>query len=357
MPVPHAADQRAVREFVIQAVVDRVPHLAARLREHFNVSRPTAHNYLSAFVRDGLIARTAPGRYELGSVRYEFTHKVPGLEEDQVWASEIQPILKGLPDNVLNIWHYGCTEMINNVIDHSDSADVVIEVSRSARDVDVAIHDHGVGIFRKIARALRLEDDRHAVLELSKGKVTTDPQNHTGEGIFFSSRAFDTFRILSGGVFFQHEGNDDHDWILGEEKPPERVEGTGVFMSLSNKEERKLQDVFDEYATDAEDYRFDRTVVPVKLLQYGDDLLVSRSQAKRLLARFDRFKTVVLNFEDVESIGQAFADEVFRVFVAQHPGIELLATNTNEQVARMMNRAISERQPQADLFVNKVPQE
>jgi hypothetical protein len=120
-------------------------------------------------------------------------------------------------------------------------------------------------------------------------------------------------------------------------------------MALSNTTGRKLQDIFDEYATDTEDYRFDRTVVPVKLLQYGDERLVSRSQAKRLLARFDRFRTVVLNFGKVEWIGQAFADEVFRVFPSKHPEIDIVGINANEQVTRMMNRARSERQPQGDL--------
>jgi STAS-like domain of unknown function (DUF4325) len=267
-----------------------------------------------------------------------------------VWVREIRDVLYDLPPNVLEIWHFGCTEMINNVIDHSESLHLAIEVERSAKAVEVAIFDDGVGIFRKIAKALLLDDDRHAVLELSKGKVTTDPAKHTGEGIFFSSRAFDAFRILSGGVFFSHEAGDGSHWILGDDRPRTTPTGTTVIMKLNNDSPRRLKAVFDAYATDSDDYRFDRTVVPVKLLQYGDDRLVSRSQAKRLLAHFDRFRTVILDFEDVESVGQAFADEVFRVFPSEHPKIELLAVNTNEQVARMINRAMGERQFQVDPF-------
>jgi hypothetical protein len=74
-----------------------------------------------------------------------------------------------------------------------------------------------------------------------------------------------------------------------------------------------------------------------------------------LLARFDRFRTVVLNFDNVESIGQAFADEIFRVFPSQHPNIDIVGINANEQVTRMMNRALSERRPQADLFASDAP--
>ena len=231
--------------------------------------------------------------------------------------------------------------MINNVIDHSESESLLVRVERSALLTEVCVVDRGVGIFRKIATALRLEDDRHAVLELSKGKVTTDPANHTGEGIFFSSRVFDDFRILSGKVFFSRTQDDDKDWIVAREEHPEHVDGTSVFMLLNNDSERRLSDVFDEYATDSEEYRFDRTVVPVKLLEYGDERLVSRSQAKRLLNRFDRFRVVVLNFEDVHSIGQAFADEVFRVFPSQHADVEVVGINANEQVSRMISRALS----------------
>ena len=50
---------------------------------------------------------------------------------------------------------------------------------------------------------------------------------------------------------------------------------------------------------------------------------------------------VVLDFTDVDTVGQAFADEVFRVFRSQHPDVEVVPTNTNEAVARMINRALA----------------
>ena len=68
-------------------------------------------------------------------------------------------------------------------------------------------------------------------------------------------------------------------------------------------------------------------------------MLVSRSQAKRLLNRFERFKVVVLDFEGVQEVGQAFADEIFRVFSNFHPATEIRALNANEQVQKMIARA------------------
>ena len=183
---------------------------------------------------------------------------------------------------------------------------------------------------------MELNDERHAVLELAKGKLTTDPANHTGEGIYFSSRMFDRFAILSGGVYFSHEFNKPEDWILENESPKA---GTAVFMRMAHNSARTVKEVFDRY-TAGEDFGFKKTVVPVSLARYGNEMLVSRSQAKRLLARVDRFRIVIFDFEGIDRIGQAFADEVFRVFKNKHPEIQLYFTNTVPDVQDMIVRAL-----------------
>lgn len=200
----------------------------------------------------------------------------------------------------------------------------------------MVIADDGVGIFKKIQTELNLLDERHAVLELSKGKLTTDPARHTGEGIFFTSRMFDSFDILSGGVYFTHQYGQAEDWILERELPGS---GTAVWMKLHNHTSRTLKKVFDQYSSGPDEYRFNRTVVPANLARYGDDQLISRSQAKRLLARVELFQAVVFDFKDVPTIWQAFADEIFRVFALEHPDIELIPINANSEVKRMIARA------------------
>ena len=127
------------------------------------------------------------------------------------------------------------------------------------------------------------------------------------------------------------------DWILENQK---FQTGTGVFMKLKNNTARTVKKVFDEF-TSGDEYGFTKTVVPVKLAQYGDEKLISRSQAKRLMMRVDRFKVVILDFDNVETIGQAFADEVFRVFAKQHPNIEIVPLRTNRNVKQMIHRALS----------------
>ena len=146
---------------------------------------------------------------------------------------------------------------------------------------------------------------------------------------------FDKFDILSGGVFFTHQFGDENDWILEREK---FQTGTSVWMEMNNHTARTTKKIFDHYSS-GDDYGFNKTVVPVKLAQYGNDKLISRSQAKRVLARVELFKIVIFSFEGVESIGQAFADEIFRVFAQRHPEIELLTMKANSEVKRMIERA------------------
>ena len=225
--------------------------------------------------------------------------------------------------------------MLNNAIDHSSGTKVIVLIERTITSSEITITDDGYGIFRRITESLDLEDERHAVFELSKGKLTTDPDNHTGEGIFFTSRMFDEFAIDSGNVSFRHMSPEGEYWVLEND---EHVTGTSVHLKLSNDTNRTPQEVFDSFAGDG-DYGFTKTVVPVDLARYGNDSLISRSQAKRVLMRLDRFNTVLLNFKNVEQVGQGFADEVFRVFVRAHPDIDLVPIHANSQVMSMIRRA------------------
>jgi len=255
------------------------------------------------------------------------------VEEDIVWRKKISPLLL-LPDNAMDIWHYGFTELLNNAIEHSGGQQVNISLFKTTNTTSLEIYDDGEGIFKKLQRELGLHDERHAVLELAKGKLTTDPDNHTGEGIFFSSRMFDEFHIFSGKVYFSHTISED--WILeNQEEQP----GTRVLMKLNNHTTRTAKEIFDNFTVD-DDYGFTKTIVPVRLAQYRDEKLISRSQAKRLLARIDCFKTVIFDFDKVNSIGQAFADEVFRVFNKKNPSISIIPIKANQSVMQMIQRAL-----------------
>jgi anti-sigma regulatory factor (Ser/Thr protein kinase) len=340
-----AAARGAEIEAFVLATVEQHPSDIARLTaEHFAISRQAVNKHLARLVAEGKL--TAEGSTKSRTyapkllVDEEFELPVSkSLEEHQVWKERVAPLLNELPQNVIDICHYGFTEILNNVIDHSGSAEVKIEIRRSPTEVWLCVADSGVGIFRKLVDAFSLADEQQAALELSKGKLTTDPKNHSGEGIFFSSRAFDRFSLLSLGLSVAVVGGQS--WLLDEKLYPVDMpeKGTIVGMIIRTASARTLESVFDQFSNKDDDYRFTRTNVPVALVRSGDENLVSRSQAKRLLARLDRFADVVLDFNGVESIGQAFADEIFRVFAAEHPGVKLQPLGTSAAVDRMIRRA------------------
>ena len=331
-----------VRKFIIESLGQHPRDIVRVTAEKFGCSRQAVHKHLQRLIADRSVTdggQTRNKTYQLAplvkwSKQFELS---AGLAEDTVWRADITELLGKLPENVLNIWHYGFTEMFTNVIDHSGARVVSIYLTKTAAATTIDIYDDGVGIFKKIQAALGLVDERHAVLELAKGKFTTDPRNHSGEGIFFTSKMFDEFMISSGEVFFSHQFDEKEDWIL---QSSSSSGGTLVKMVLHNHTARTTKKVFDKFTSD-DDYGFTKTVVPVKLMRYGDDNLVSRSQAKRLLTRVDRFKTVVLDFSGIASVGQAFADEVFRVFRAKNPGVEVVPIHTSSEVKRMITRAES----------------
>lgn len=332
-----------VRKFILQNVEKHPGDIAKVASEHFSITRQAISKHLQRLVSEQAITESGKTRnraYQLATLsQWLKQYKLgPELTEDRVWREDVQAVLGAMPDNVIAIWQHGFTEIFNNALDHADARTIAVRLKKTAVDTEMLIADDGVGIFRKIQKAHNLLDERHAVLELSKGKLTTDPKNHSGEGIFFTTRMFDEFCILSGGVYFGHKIGRTHDYALDTSNDP--VDGTTVVMTLNNHTSRTVRKVFDTYA-EPEDAGFTKTVVPVDLARYGNENLVSRSQAKRVLARVEKFKRVIFDFVDVPTIGQAFADEIFRVFAERYPGIELIPVKYNAEVKKMIDRALA----------------
>jgi len=332
-----------IRRFLLNAIKAGNAGFFHDAMETFELSRQAIHGHLAALVALGCLAATGNTRgrsYILGSVRSHFgMFPLAGLSESDVYYRDFGFMFKDLPQEIEHICHYGFTEMLNNAIDHSGGQQVSVSVERTMVNIIITIADDGEGIFKHIARIMGLNDTRESILELSKGKLTTDPDNHSGQGIFFSSRTFDEFFIASGNLFFSHTDGENEDWLLHGEK--DRA-GTLVDMRIALDSSRTLRSVFDAFTgSEDEDFVFNKTVVPIKLALNEGERLVSRSQAKRILNRVDKFKTVLLDFSKVDSIGQAFADEVFRVFVRQHPEIDLLPIHLNEDIRRMILAAQS----------------
>lgn len=342
-------DKNEITSFILTNLPQHPQDIVKTTSTFFGVSRQSVYRYLNMLISIGDVTAKGENRNKTYHIKFKTQQFVfPGNDWDEeiVWRQYVRTVLPTLPVNVLDICHYGIGEMVNNIIDHSEATEFTITVEINSQIIRFWLIDNGIGIFTKIQRDFKLQDKRHAILELAKGKLTSDPSRHTGEGIFFTSRMYDEFAIISEDIAFL--GHDQDDWLL-----PDRsnyIKGTVVFMSIGKEARQTMKEVFDRFTPDIDDddFGFQRTTIPVRLAQYEGESLVSRSQAKRLIARFDQFKEVILDFKGIEIIGQPFADEVFRVFPKDHPKTNLHTINTNHDIDRMIKH-VAGAKPQGTL--------
>lgn len=329
-----------IKDFIYEKLPNHPADIVSILSKEFGFSRQRAHFYIKKEINEDKVikvGRTNSTKYFLiGGNKIEFSCKIKlNLAEDKIWSLYVKPMIKNYSDNIKEIIAYGFTEMYNNAIDHSEGTSIYSSVEIIDSKIEIIIIDNGVGIFKKIQEALKLNSIRESILHLSKGKFTTDPSKHTGEGIFFTSRIFDKFSILSSDLYYCFA---NEDWFLSNEKNENFGKGTLIKMVLSISSKKTPKEVMDKYTN--EDIGFDKTIVAVALSSDPNDPHVSRSQAKRLMMGLDKFKTIVLNFKNVNSVGQAFVDEVFRVFKNEHPSITITYYNANDEVEAMIKRGL-----------------
>lgn len=254
-------------------------------------------------------------------------------DESMIWIKDIKPLMTNQNKSCVEILDIGFNEIFNNAMSHSNGSSAHVYVTSNAIHTKIIVQDDGVGIFKKIKEGLNLPDERQSLLELSKGKMTTAAKDHSGEGIFFVSKACDFFAIASSDLVFSHDEKKALDLL--EQQNLRLEQGTIVVMLVNNNTSHDMRSVYNDFRD--QDCRFSRTLVPVRLLRYQDEGIVSRAQARRLMARVDRFQHVCLDFEGIDFIGQGFADEIFRVYAASHPDMEITTRNAGPNIKAMIS--------------------
>jgi biotin operon repressor len=314
----------------------------ASLANELGISRQALHKHLKKMISKGDVLQsgttrgasyrlTQPGETQV-SHQLKRKYKLKDLEEDRVFEEcALWLNLKGkATQTAYDAIKYAFSEMLNNAIDHSGSKECLVNWVISTHDIRFSIRDFGIGLFYSIETKLGLESETEALGELLKGKTTTMKERHAGEGIYFTSRVGDLFTIDSHKIYLEFD-NRKKDVSVAQRT---LLKGTNVSFEISKNSRRKLATIFSEYAPEQYNYRFEKTRVRVELLARD---FVSRSEARRLLRGLEKFQEVILDFRKVKSIGQAFADEVFRVFPLHHPSITVQAENANSVINMMIH--------------------
>ena len=305
-----------------------------------NVSRQYAHRIINELVQEGKIIKKGATRsayYVSAEPIFSKRYVNEKLTEGRV-LNDVRSNLEAygrLKENVQDILDYAFSEIMNNAIEHSHSQYIDATVKKERKNLSFLIRDYGVGVFNNVKKKLKLQKDLEAIQDILKGKTTTDPKSHSGEGIFFTSKAADLFVLASFGHKLRIDNKIDDVFIEETERP---IKGTEVEFAISTESNRELIDVFKRYQTDEATLGFDKTEIHVKLYTL-DIRYISRSEARRLLRGLEKFNKIILDYDKVKVIGQAFVDEIYRVFRRKHPKIEIGSINMNDSVKFMASRA------------------
>ena len=323
--------KNSIISYILEKISEGSDSPASHVSGVFGINKSTVYRYLNELTAQGLIEKTGHDSYRLVNKEWNYKLSCPGsdlVSDTDLYTNYLLPHLSGFSANVIGIWSYALSEMTNNILDHSKASEVQMSIIQNSLQTSVILKDNGVGIFQKIKDHFHFPSIDDAISELFKGKLTTDEINHSGEGIFFTSRLMDSFYIISSGKIFSCN-KFDAEKILNSTSDDES--GTCVIMSLSNQSKKELKEIFDAYADI--DGGFTKTSIPLKNM--FDVSPVSRSQAKRLCERLDRFNEVILDFEGLTSMGQGFAHQVFVVYKNQHPEVDLKPVNMNDTIRKM----------------------
>ena len=343
--------RREIKNYILRKIDEDDKDVINKTADAFGISVTSVKRYIDAELSEGHIIKDADRSCALAlkSSRKKFAYDMSGISEreDGIVYDDVLPLMH-INDSAGRIWRYVLPEIFNNAIEHSEADRVNVIYTNNCLYGSVTIIDNGIGIFRKVMEAMKeygykdpiLED---AVTELYKGRFTSCPDRHTGEGIFFSMRLLDRFAIISDGIILRHgyEGEPSFvrshllDYALKLTK-----KGTVVTMQLENNTRREASEVFEEYSN--ADEGFFRTRIPIFEACLDRDP-VARSQARRLCLRLNDFREAVLDFDKVEIMGQGFADEIFRVYHNNHPEVKLTPVGMNANVHRLYLHAQNTR--------------
>ncbi|MBR3169464.1 DUF4325 domain-containing protein [Candidatus Saccharibacteria bacterium] len=336
-----------VKEQIYELLIKKPGLSAMQIAESGDFGNRTyVSKNLATLIKENRVRRKKQGRNVLYFVSdkiigLEENLKLKGLHEDEIWSKlrKTTTFLNDISEQAENILYFAFTEMLNNAIDHSCSGVGYVKIWLADDKLKFIVKDNGIGVFKNVMSKKNLESETEAIQEIIKGKLTTAARRHSGEGIFWTSKIADEFILKSYDYELIINNNIEDYTIKKLEKP---LVGTEVYFEIAKDTDKSIRKLFRDYTFDTEHLTLDTTVIPINLYNEGD-IWISRSQAKKVLAGLTKYKKIIFNFAGVEVIGQAFADEIFRVFNIEHPEIILEPINMSDSVELMVSHAQNDK--------------
>ena len=122
--------------YILDKIASGTKGLSNVVADAFGISTNTVHTYINELIDEGIIAKRKRGEYELATQRnkYSFLRSQGELEIDtQAFDLCLSKRISHLSENVQHIWAYAMSEMVNNVIDHSNAEQMFVIKIRGTR--------------------------------------------------------------------------------------------------------------------------------------------------------------------------------------------------------------------------------
>ena len=290
--------RREIRKYLLRKIDEDDPLLIGKVSDAFGISPTSVRRYLTTETGAGHIESSKENAcgYQLKTTCISHSYKLSELSEfDDDLAFEDASFVLPESREALRIWEYGLTEIFNNAISHSGGSKSKVFIEKNHLYTSVSISDDGVGIFTNIVDAMKRSginnpQIRDAIVELYKGKFTSMPGKHSGEGIFFTMQLFDKMAIISDGNILRrgYEGSPSiiKSHLISYAQKISKT-GTVVIMKLENDTAKNITEILNRFSNT--DEGFTKTRIPV-LEACLDREPVSRSQARRICTRLEKFK-------------------------------------------------------------------
>ena len=327
-----------IKNFILDNISQHQKDIIQASIERFGVSRQAIHKHMNSLINDKkVIAHGATkGRYYelIPSVNYNKHIDIDSnLSVEEIMKLYVKPHIEVLPRNILEIFEFSISALINNIFEHADASKLYYKIFINHNEAHFILNDNGIGIFNNIKSKLKLPNIHFSALELTKGYVSINPKHHSGEELKAVINLFDVVQIDSSGKSLTYV-NKTTDW---EFKPSLQKKGSRFHLKISASTKRTCAEIFGKIFGNEKS----RIRIPVNLLDISEHkVIISRSQAKNLLRNVENYKKVEFDFKKIDLIGPAFADALIVGAKKCNQLADIKWVNTNNTVDLLMSRSL-----------------
>ncbi len=258
---------------------------------------------------------------------------------------------------VIDAFHWCISELLDNVLQHSQSAEgfVIVQVHSESKRIAICLTDTGIGILESLRHSSHHPNNAADAITLAlKEGVTRDSEAHQGNGLWGLNEIVrengGQLAVKSERGLVEH--NPEKDVYVSNSLPP--FQGTIIDFQLDASKPISLSKALSGHEPvslrleEYEDAKGD-SVISVKDHAHGTGTRIAAKQLRNIVMTLfnDKQSKIALDFVGIGIISSSFADELVGKLVVRfgffnfQQVIEL--RNMNETVQAIVHRSVAQR--------------